>query len=237
MLKVLRKRVYNFEMAIRGMRNPMESWDKSDSNCFIYDEFDARELITVTLNNVKETDHVIEFQMGEEDMKLAKSLVKAGSDHRKFMRQIFVCMDITAPLYWFKEMDTYKVATVANSTSTMHKLGSRPLTPADFSWDKMTDYRNRTLNHLNILIGQWKKAKEAKGNPSIAKEIWRELIQDLPTSDNQTRTWSGNYETLRGLYPNRSRHKLTEWEMEFCKEVERLPYSELITMKANEEEE
>lgn len=215
MIEIKEIEVFNFEGALRGMRNPMESWNKSDS---YYDE-----------------NH--NYIIGEKDMKLALKLVKAGNEHAKFMRQIFVSMDITAPLYWWKEMDTYKVATVANSESTMHRMGSRLLTYEDFSWDKFFEtnlgnindeyiynsiekYRQDTLSHLNELIEIWQERKD--------KKIWLAIIQNLPSSFNQMRTWTGNYQILRNMYFQRRNHKLQEWK-DFCKVIEELPYSELIT--------
>jgi len=210
MIKVENISVMNIPNALRGMRNPLESWDKSDST-FQYVGFGSEE----------------RFIVGPNDMKLALKLVKAGSDHSKFMRQILVSMDITAPDYWYKEFDTYKVGTVANSTSTMHRLGSRYLREDDFSWDTVTRYKESTLDHLNILIEDWKAALE-EGNKDEASELWRELIQDLPMSYNYLRTFTMNYAVLRNMYHSRKNHKLTEWR-EFCKIIESLPYSELIT--------
>ena len=199
--------MFNFESALRGMRNPLESWDKSDS----YWEFNHSDMM----------DEMI-YQIGDNDLSLALKLVKAGSDHSKFMRQIFVSIDITAPLYWWKEMDTYKVGTVANSTSTMHKIGSRLLTCHDFSVDEVDDFFKDYLDYINHLIIMWQKTKD--------KKIWRKIIQTLLDSFNQKRTWTANYSVLRNIYHNRKSHKLTEWH-EFCKIIEGLPYSELITIK------
>lgn len=200
MLKVDNISVYNFDNAIRGMRNPLNSWNKSDS---FYD-IDGN------------------FRIGEEDLDLAIRLIKGGSEHAKFMRQILISMDITAPLYLWKEYDTYKISTAANSTSTMHKIHSRYLTHEDFSYDKITPFRDNVLIHLNKLI---KKYKESDYKD---KEIWRELIQDLPSSFNQMRTWTGSYQNLRNMYFQRKGHKLSEWK-EFLDVVEMLPYSILIT--------
>jgi hypothetical protein len=199
LIKVERINVYNFENALRGMRNPMNSWDKSDSKWF-YDG----------------------FEIGENDLRLALNLVKSGTDHSKFMRQILVSMDITAPSYWWREMDTYKVATVANSTSTMHTLTSKPLTLDDFSWDRLSEPREKMLEHLNSLIEYYKATND--------KEVWRELIQDLPGSYNYLRTWTANYQVLRNIYFARRNHKHVEWR-DFCKMIEGLPYGELITIE------
>lgn len=212
MIKVDRIGIYNIENALRGARNPLESWDKSDSYYVIDADIEDN---TPTANSRV-------FQIGEKDMNLALRLIKSGTDHSKFMRQIFISMNIEAPIYWWKEADTYKVATVANSTSTMHKMGSRLLTFNDFSWDAITPYRDITLTHINDLIVKWQKSDKKD------KEVWREMIQDLPSSFNQMRTWTGNYQTLRNVYFARRNHKLSEWR-ELCKVIEDLPYSELIT--------
>lgn len=200
MLKVERDKVYNFEGAIRGMRNPLNSWDKSDSD-FSCDP----------------------PKLGPKDLDLALRLVKSGSDHRKFLRQIMVSCNITAPLYWWKQFDTYKVGTVANSTSTMHTLTKRKLTVDDFAWDgNLTSYRADTIEHLNLLMALYKRTGE--------KGYWRELIQDLPSSFLQMRTVTLNYEVLRNIYHARKAHKLTEWH-DFCAWIETLPYSEFIVTK------
>lgn len=198
----------NFENSIRGMRNPLESWDQSDSY------FNKGQYI-----------------IGPNDLSLALKLIKAGSDHSKFMRQILVCMDITAPLYWWKEFDTYKVATVANSTSTMHKLGTRELTVDDFSFDVIDAYVLGVLDHVNYLAREWRKIKNTE--PETAKKIWRMLIQHLPDSFLQRRTWTGNYAVLSNMHHSRNFHKLSEWSSDFCDVIERLPYSELIIAGGN----
>jgi hypothetical protein len=205
MIKLERTSVMNFENAIRGARNPMNSWDRIDSH---YDE-----------NN--------NFILGENDLSLATKLRNAGTaDHRKFLRQIFVSVDITAPLYWWKEYDTYKVATVANSTSTMHKIHSKPFELDDFSHDHLTKYGLETLKELIKALEKFRLwYKDDMGNP---KQEWYNIIQLLPTSYNQLRTCSLNYETLINIYKSRKNHKLDEWK-EFCKWIESLPYSkELI---------
>ena len=200
--------VFNFRGAIRGMRNPKASWHLSDT---VFDDTSGA-LVKV----------------GENDRRLAITLVTSGNDHRKFLRQILVCMDIVAPDYWWKEMDTYKVGTVANSTSTMHKLTSKPLTKDDFSWDEMTPFREELLGHLNDLIGNY-KALTQNNDAEQAKKVWRQLIQDLPMSFHYTRTWTSNYENLRNIYHSRKSHKLSEWH-DFCRVLESLPFSELITI-------
>lgn len=210
MLTTAHVEVFNIKGALRGMRNPKASWHLSDT---IYNDSNGSVLV-----------------LGEKDKKLALTLATAGRDHGKFLRQILVSMDIKAPDYWWKEMDTYKVGTVANSTSTMHKLTSKPLTQEDFSWDEMTPYRIETLKHLNQLIEQY-KALISQEQTIEAKSVWRQLIQDLPMSFNYTRTWTANYENLRNIYHSRKNHKLVEWH-DFCKTLEELPFPELITIKS-----
>lgn len=199
MIKLERTSVMNLENAMRGARNPMNSWGRMDSS---YDENHA-------------------YVLGPNDLDLAKRLRKAGSDHRKFIRQIFVSVDITAPLYWWKEYDTYKVATVANSTSTMHKIHSKPFEWADFSCDHMTD---GTLAFMDTVIERLEKIRleyiETKD-----KAQWYDLIQLLPSSYNQMRTCTMNYETLVNIYFARQHHKLTEWH-EFCDWIKTLPYAQ-----------
>lgn len=204
MIKVEHINVYNFDGALRGMRNPLESWRQSDSYW----------------NDNK-------FIIGEKDLDVALKLIRAGTDHSKFMRQILVCMDITAPLYWWKEFDTYKISTVANSTSTMHKLGTRILTIDDFSFDTIDTYVLGILEHINYLASEWRKVKNTE--PETAKKIWRMLIQHLPDSFLQKRTWTGNYQNLRNMDFGRYSHKLSEWR-DFCGIIEKLPYNELITV-------
>lgn len=202
MLKCERTSVMNIENAIRGARNPMNSWDRMDSS---YNEEG-------------------EYILGPNDLSLAMRLRKAGSDHRKYIRQIFVSVDITAPLYWWKEYDTYKVATVANSTSTMHKIHSRPFELKDFSHDHMTE---QTLVFMETVVAELEKIRlryiETKN-----KEDWYDLIQLLPSSYNQMRTCTLNYETLINIYFARRNHKLLEWHT-FCEWIGSLPYAkELI---------
>jgi len=192
----------NFENAIRGARNPLNSWAKMDSY----------------------TDENGNFVLGENDLSLATRLCKAGSDHRKFVRQIFVSVDINAPLYWWKEFDTYKVATVANSTSTMHKIHSKPFGFEDFSVDKMNE---STKAVMGSIIEQLEKLR-TEFNETKDKELWYSMIQLLPTCYNQLRTCTFNYETLIGIYRARKGHKLDEWHV-FCDWIESLPYAkELI---------
>jgi len=207
MIEISNINVYNFEGAISGIRNPLESWNKSDSQWI-------REI---------ETGKDI-FIVGKEDMKLALKLVKAGSEHSKFTRQIFVSMDIIAPDYWWKEQSTYKIGTVENSTSTMHKITSRLLTENDFSIDEWDASDIGMLNNLNELIFKYQN-QEVKD-----KKLWRKIIQKLPMSFNYRRTCTNNYQGLRNMFFQRNHHKLQEW-LDFCKMIEELPYSELITIE------
>ena len=197
---------------VRGMRNPMNSWDKSDS--YITHIEDAETHQTAAF----------EFFMGEADHKLAMKLAKAGSDHRKFMRMTPVWVDITAPLYWWKEFDTYKVGTVANSCSTMHTIHKKELAFGDFSYETL-DGESRcvlddTICRLNKLLNEFRYIGD--------KSLWDQIIQLLPSSYNQRRTAFLNYENLVNMYHARKNHKLQEWR-DFCAFVETLPYSELIT--------
>lgn len=202
MIKLEHSAVMNLENAMRGARNPLNSWARGDS---YYDE---------TGNYV----------LGENDLGLAKRLRKAGSDHRKYMRQIFVSVDITAPLYWWKEYDTYKVATVANSTSTMHKIHSKPFTRADFSHDHMSE---EALAALDSMIGVLEQLR-LRFVETKDKQAWYSMIQLLPESYEQLRTCSFNYETLVHIYFARRDHKLEEWHR-FCDWILELPYArELI---------
>lgn len=202
MLTINNTSVLNFENAIRGARNPMNSWARMDSH----------------------TEPDGTFVFGPNDLELAVRLAKSGGDHRKYLRMIFVCVDVTAPLYWWKEYDTYKVATVANSTSTMHKIHSKPFSMEDFSCDHMTDatlaFMKTIVEQLEIIRKRYMKTK--------SKEDWYDMIQLLPTSYNQKRTLSFNYETLINIYHARRNHKLAEWHT-FCDWIETLPYAkELI---------
>lgn len=198
-----RTSVMNLENAMRGARNPLNSWDRMDS---YYDE---------------EGNYIL----GENDLGLAGRLRRAGSDHRKFIRQIFVSVDITAPIYWWKEYDTYKVATVANSTSTMHKIHSRPFSIDDFSHDHMTP---ETLDFMQTVVDELEKIRLKYMENGKKKEDWYDMIQLLPSSYHQMRTCTLNYETLVNIYYARRNHKLAEWHT-FCEWIEGLPYArELI---------
>ena len=195
--------VMNFENAFRGLRNPKNSWDRSDSGKLYWDGTWYHE----ELKNYF-TEYGVNFYIGENDMKLAQTLIKAGSEHRKFMRQIFVSVDITAPLYWWKEFDTYKVGTVANSTSTMHKLATTPITINCFEHDEdveLNDYLLTTHMMFNSIINHCEKLRQ-KYLQTNDKRFWRALIQLLPESWLQTRTVTMNYENLRNMYSARRNH-------------------------------
>lgn len=199
MLTVKNTEVMNFKNAIRGARNPMNSWDRSDS----YFDGDGK------------------YILGENDLSLAIRLRKAGSDHRKFLRQIFVSMDITAPMYWWKEFDTYKVGTVANSTSTMHKITSAPFSLSQFSCDKMD---GPTLEVMKYIITELEKLR-LRFIETKDKQIWYDIIQLLPSSYDQMRTCTLNYENLINIYHARKNHKLDEWHV-LCDHIRSLPYAE-----------
>ncbi|EFE92402.1 hypothetical protein HMPREF1986_00093 [Oribacterium sp. oral taxon 078 str. F0263] len=204
MIILERTAVMNLENAMRGARNPMNSWKNSDS---FYDE---------------EGNYIL----GENDLSLARRLRLAGSDHRKFIRQIFVSVDVTAPLYWWKEYDTYKVATVANSTSTMHRIHAKPFSLEDFSHDKMS---GEALSLFRDYISKLEKIRLRYLEGGKKKEDWYDLIQLLPSSYHQLRTLSMDYETLVNIYFARRSHKLFEWHR-FCEWIETLPYAEELIL-------
>ena len=208
MIKLERTSVMNLENAMRGARNPMNSWGRMDSS---YDE-DGN------------------FCLGPNDLDLGRRLRKAGSDHRKFIRQIFVSVDITAPLYWWKEYDTYKVATVANSTSTMHKIHSKAFELDDFSHDHLT---KDSLEFMGVIIDRLESIRQ-KFVAEKKKEDWYDLIQLLPSSYNQMRTCTMDYETLVNIYFARRNHKLQEWHT-FCHWIESLPYAKELIIAQEEE--
>ena len=217
MIKIENSEVIGWEHAIRGMRNPMNSWDKSDSE--FVDVFEDAE----NLRNY----YISSAELGDNDLDLMTRLSKAGTDHRKFMRMIVVYADITAPLYWWKEYDTYKVGTVANSCSTMHKIHEKEFTLDDFSYEHLTDASIGALDALiQVLETNRKMFLALEGKE--AKECWWQIIQLLPSSYNQKRTVMLNYEVLRNMYHSRKNHKLDEWHT-FCDFIETLPYAkELI---------
>ena len=207
-MNIANTKVFNFEGALRGMRNPLNSWEKSDST---YDDY----------NN---------YIIGPKDLDLAQRLIRGGPEHRKFLRQILVSVDITAPLYWWKEFDTYKIGTTANSTSTMHKLTSSPITLKCFETDDINlgaieeietgspnDFVTNLIYALEDLRQKYLETKD--------KKYWKELVRWLPNGWLQTRTWTANYEVLLNIYHQRQNHKLSEWR-EFCKWIETLPYFE-----------
>ena len=267
---------YNFEGALRGMRNPMNSWNRSDSYFGIVDVYDSDVLTDIcdswleyTGISLEDYDKLNEYMdwlhdngilsfndnydglynvafIGPADMELAQKLILAGAEHAKFTRQIFVSVDITAPLYWWKEFDTYKVGTVANSTSTMHKLSTKPITMNMFEFDNLdvvvdtytsphsgesirifSDYAEDIVDMCENLRLKFKETGDAA--------YWKALIQILPNAYLQTRTVTMSYANLRNIYFQRQHHKLTEWH-EFCDWIQTLPYSkELITLGGNDE--
>lgn len=210
MIKLEHAAVMNLEGAMRGARNPMSSWARSDSF------YDAQG----------------NYILGENDLSLATRLCQAGSDHRKFIRQIFVSVDITAPMYWWKEFDTYKVGTVANSTSTMHKLHAKPLSLSDFSLDKLSAEALDAFAPFLAFLEERRQRYVAERR----KEDWYDLIQLLPSSYNQTRTITMNYENLHNMYHARKNHKLEEWHV-YCDWIRTLPYAQALIIGPEKESE
>lgn len=217
MIKIENIETFNFKGAFRGLRNPLNSWGKSDSY----------------------VDAFGKYVIGNKDLELAQRMINAGTDESKFMRQIFVSMDITAPLYQWKEIDTYKISTVANSCSTMHKIASSEITEENYSFDpepdkpltdlptddyiRILDIKNRAVEDVEWLRKKYNETKD--------KRYWRLLIQINPDGWLQKRTWTGNYQNLRNIYFARKNHKLIEWR-QFCQMIEQLPYGkELICYK------
>lgn len=229
MIKIEKIDIYGWEAAIRGMRNPMNSWEKSDSRYLV-----PRGGISAPTI----------FQLGPNDNDLMMRLRNAGTDHRKFMRMIIVYMDIIAPLYWWKEFDTYKVGTVANSCSTMHKIADKEFTLDDFSHEHLCDDELALLEEVIARLNMNRIVFIAKNDKQVdrysvmsdecyakyKKTLWWQMIQLLPSSYNQKRTVMLSYEVLANMYKSRKAHKLDEW-IEFCKTIETLPYQELITGK------
>lgn len=245
MIKIENTEVMGWEAAIRGMRNPMNSWGKSDSQC-LYHMFENWERGKDPELDKKYDDLLdnwgLNLQIGPNDHDLMMRLAAGGPVHAKYRRMIVVYCDITAPLYWWKEFDTYKIGTVANSCSTMHKIHEKEFTLDDFSCEdlgvtipaELNDgeevYQNLweecfkdIIKHLNLARDRFNR----ETNPELKKKYWRVMIQYLPSSYNQKRTVMLNYEVLTGIYPMRKNHKLNEWR-EFCKWIESLPYSEII---------
>ncbi len=209
--------VMNLKGAIRGMRNPLNSWEKSDS---IFHEKEC-ESDCPDCKGCVVVDHMC-VRLGENDLDLARRLIAAGSDHRKFLRQIFVSVDITAPLYWWKEFDTYKVATVANSCSTMHTIHKKEFTIEDFSTEHLA---HQTMEVLRSVISDLNDSRSLYLKTKN-KGDWWQMIQLLPTSYNQRRTVTLNYETLRNIYGSRRNHKLDEWSIGFMEWIDSLPYAD-----------
>lgn len=232
MIRIENTGVYGFEAAIRGMRNPMNSWNQSDSHvCACADGFFDCPMVLNDDEPAKECDpDKYNFCVGEKDFCLMKKLAVAGPDHGKFLRMITVTADITAPLYWYKEYDTYKVGTVANSCSTMHKIADKAFTLDDFSHEYLNE---KSLYMLNDMIQYLNAVREAFIETKD-KHYWWQMIQLLPSSYNQRRTVMLNYAVLKNIYHARKGHKLDEWN-QFCQWIEGLPYSELITDNVHEE--
>ena len=249
MLKIEKTEVMGWEHAIRGMRNPKNSWEKSDSGvCATHGPAHCADCV-YTDCHADDVEIGTKYILGGNDLTLMTTLRNAGTDHRKFMRMITVYLDITAPLYWWKEFDTYKVGTVANSCSTMHKIAAKEFTLEDFSYEHLIDKEvfayplgggwrglspieilNATIELLNNARKYYlsmEKQKVPKASEK-AKEIWWQMIQLLPSSYNQRRTVMLNYEVLANIYKSRRNHKLDEWHT-FCDWIEGLPYNELIT--------
>lgn len=234
MIKIESTETYGWEAAIRGMRNPMNSWDKSDS------AFGRNLEIPYSQNNPTTMfdKYGIEMYIGDKDLDLMKRLAKAGTDHRKFMRMITVFCDITAPLYWWKEFDTYKVGTVANSCSTMHNIQAKRFEREDFSVEHLSNTLDDPIagvdmgdHHFMVMMDNviaCLNVARDRYNETKDKKYWWQMIQLLPSSYNQKRTVMLNYEVLSNIYKSRKGHKLDEWHA-FCDWIEELPYSELIT--------
>ena len=213
MIKFEHAEVWGFEHAIRGMRNPMNSWERSDT--------------TYGLGE----DCLADMEIGQNDYNLMASLIRGGQPHRKFLRQIFVSVDITAPLYWWKEFDTYKVGTTANSCSTMHKIHAKEFTIEDFSTEHLLlnalKFITKTVDELNYWRDVYLKAKSMDNPEPTAKDIWWQMIQLLPSSYNQKRTITMTYENLLNMYEYRRGHKLDEWR-QFCDWIFTLPQSYIL---------
>lgn len=224
MIKIENVEVVGWEHAVRGMRNPMNSWDKSDS------KFGANGTsCTICPHNKNDCfnnpySHCV--NIGTNDHDLMMRLANAGADHRKFMRMITVYMDVTAPMYWWKEFDTYKVGTVRNSCSTMHKITEKEFTIEDFSYEHLDEFNFTDLKHIVYILNNMRDMYSLDSDND--KFYWWQIIQLLPSSYNQRSTVMLNYEVLANIYHSRKNHKLDEWR-EFCKWIETLPHSELIT--------
>lgn len=244
MLKIENTEVLGWEHAIRGMRNPKNSWEKSDSGrCLTHGPAHCAECEYGNFDcNCSETDFDTHYIIGSNDLNLMTRLRNAGTDHRKFMRMITVYLDITAPLYWWKEFDTYKVGTVANSCSTMHKIAAKEFALEDFSCEHLCDDELELLKEIIARLNMNRIVFIAKNDKQVdrysvmsdecyakyKKKLWWQMIQLLPSSYNQRRTVMLNYEVLANMYKSRRNHKLDEWHT-LCDWIESLPYSELIT--------
>ena len=237
MIKIENSEVLGWEHAIRGMRNPMNSWEKSDSGYCGRDLL--RDCRTCVHRNTSYPACYSGFDLGPNDHDLMMRLRNAGTDHRKYMRMIAVYVDVTAPLYWWKEFDTYKIGTVANSCSTMHKIHEKEFTLEDFSHEHLIFEDD--VNYIDMIgwlqkqidiLNEWRltylDVKDSPISAESAKKYWWQMIQLLPSSYNQRRTVMLNYEVLANIYKSRKNHKLDEWR-EFCTWIESLPYSEIIT--------
>lgn len=248
MIKIENVDVSGWEAAIRGMRNPMNSWDKSDSfiPCYVKTKCHECEVNQKCSYYCASGEPGKPYKknefIGTNDLDLMKRLANAGTDHRKFLRMINVTMDITAPLYWWKEFDTYKVGTVANSCSTMHKIAEKEFTLDDFSCEHLiTQAKDKFKNIVDALNGyrdifvNWEKQDELiqRAFEYNKKQVWWQMIQLLPSSYNQRRTVLLNYEVLANIYKSRKNHKLNEWSVGFIDWIKSLPYSELITGEEN----
>lgn len=229
MIKVEINEVMGIHSAMHGMRNPLNSWKKGDT---IFDEESMCEFDGCS--GFSDDAIMSGVVVGENDKALARKLIDAGPSHRKFMRQIFVSMDITAPLYWWKEFDTYKVGTTANSCSTMHTITNKEFTIDDFSHDKMFVITEQRLEDIVSLINSLRTLYLKTEDPERKKKYWYSIIQLLPSSYNQLRTVTMSYENLRNMYEQRKSHKLDEWR-DFCSTIELLPYSNWITDKKEDE--
>lgn len=256
MIRIENTEVIGWGHAIRGMRNPMNSWAGSDSgycggdnhigcvHCHFAGDKEHNEKMIATdftygygVLPCGKKEFTGEYEIGHKDYELMKKLCKAGTDHRKFMRMITIYVDVTAPLYWWKEYDTYKVGTVANSCSTMHKIGEKEFTLDDFSYEHLIDTCLlegiiNTLNTYRNIYNNYDKQPDVYKAEFSKKDIWWQIIQLLPSSYNQRRTLMLNYEVLANIYKSRRGHKLDEWKT-FCEWIDTLPYSELITDKIN----
>lgn len=229
MIKLENTEVIGWEAAIRGMRNPLNSWNQSDSGrCLTH----CSDCTYADSCNASKTDLDTRYIVGPKDYDLMTRLRNSGTDHRKFMRMITVYVDITAPLYWWKEFDTYKVGTVANSCSTMHKIADKKFMLEDFSCEHLVGIAKDDLHGTTAVLNHFRKLYLQ----SKDKKYWWQMIQLLPSSYNQKRTVMLNYEVLANMYKSRKNHKLDEWHM-FCDWIKSLPYSELITGEFNVPEE